>query len=54
VRSEISGKKHIMGLAGTELPNVTQNHCALWPNFEISEILNSGDLDRPQCMIQAQ
>jgi hypothetical protein len=37
VQSDISGIKLIMGLAATELPDV---HCALWPNFEISEILN--------------
>jgi hypothetical protein len=40
-----------MWLAATELPYV---HCALWPNFEITEILNRGDLDRPQCLIQTQ
>jgi hypothetical protein len=54
VQSEISGKKHNMGLVATGLPDVT--HCALWPNLkiEVTEILNRGDLDRPECLIQAQ
>jgi hypothetical protein len=51
VQSEIGGKTHNMGLAATELPDV---HCALWQNFESTMILNSVDLDRPQCLMQAQ
>jgi hypothetical protein len=45
------GKKLNMGLAATKLPDL---HCALWPNFENTEILNHSDLDRPQNLIQAQ